>query len=729
MAGPWIRLSKLASRCGQVTGLLVLAPLATLLAGEHWAFQPVRDSPPPQLSEEGEQWARSEIDHFVWQKLESENLLPLDDARPEALVRRLYFNLTGLAPSAGEVRAFIENPDLEALTDRLLASPRYGEKWARHWLDLARYAESNGKDRNVAFAHAWRYRDWVIDALNADMPYDEFVADQIAGDLRGGSDEQIVATGFLTLGPKAFQETEKEKFAMDLVDEQIDVMSRSILALTIACARCHDHKFDPVPTADYYALAGIFLSSDTLHGPGPLYFQNHYYDQPVVSIGETAKTLGPAVQEWRGEIYRLTIRAMQLRSAGYKIRRKVTGTLRDMGLKKPEDDPDLLKMHEESEAMYAEADELMERREKLLAEVPQQPAYAMAMAEAETPEDCRIRVRGEFNTHGNVVARGRLTIPGLPELGNITDGESGRQQLAEWLVSEQNPLTARALVNRVWHHLFGQGLVATVDNFGVTGDKPSHPELLDWLAHAFVTEDRWSVKKLIRRIVVSRTWQLASTATQEKNPRTAVATQTDPANRLLWRANLRRLDVEAFRDSVMLVSGQLDLNRPSNGSPLADAFLGSEIGTAKTHVNVSGEVAGFRHRTVYLPILRNELPEILSLFDFADVNAVSGTRNSRTIPSQALFLMNSEFIEAQARAAAEKLVDLHLDNESAVDALALSVRGTVFEAQQRSAVLDYVNQHQQQLNDSGRDANSARLEAWTDVYQTLFASAEFRYLR
>ena len=411
----------------------VIIPLACLLVtadggekGEHWAFQPVKnDVAPPDLSADGEAWARTDIDRFVLRQLEAQNLSPLDDAESAVLVRRLYFVLTGLPPSAEEVSKFVEKPDAETLVDQLLASPRFGEKWARHWLDLARYAESNGKDRNVAFAHAWRYRDWVIDALNADLPYNDFVADQIAGDLRGGSDAQIVATGFLTLGPKAFQEAQKEKFAMDVADEQIDVVSRSILALTVACARCHDHKFDPIPTADYYALAGIFLSSETLHGPGPLYFQNHYYDQPVVAIGDTAEKLDPKVQAWRGEIYELTLKAIKLRSAAYKIRRKVTGTLRDRGLKKPEEDPELLKMHEESEAMYAEAAEAMEKREKLLTEVPDRPAYAMALAEAGAPEDCRIRKRGEYNKHGDKVARGKMTIPGLPELGEIADTESG----------------------------------------------------------------------------------------------------------------------------------------------------------------------------------------------------------------------------------------------------------------------------------------------------------------
>ena len=724
------RLTESARRLFDVAGLLgiLLVSAGADEKGEHWAFQPVKtDVAPPSLSAAGEAWARSDIDRFVMQPLDAEKLLPLDDAEPVVLVRRLYFTLTGLPPSAEEMEEFIKNPDAEALVDHLLDSSRFGEKWARHWLDLARYAESNGKDRNVAFAHAWRYRDWVIDAMNADLPYNEFVADQIAGDLRGGSDAQIVATGFLTLGPKAFQEAQQEKFAMDVADEQIDVMSRSILALTVACARCHDHKFDPIPTADYYALAGIFLSSETLHGPGPLYFKYHHYDQPVVAIGDKAEALDPKVQAWRGEIYELTMKAIDLRSAAYKIKRKVTGTLRDRGLKKPEEDPELLKMHEQSEAMYASAAEAMEKREKLLTEVPQRPAYAMALIESAAPEDCRIRERGEYNKHGDKVVRGKMTIPGLPELGEIADTESGRRQLADWLTSAENPLTARVLVNRVWHHLFGRGLVATVDNFGTTGESPSHPELLDWLAQKFVTEDEWSVKKLIRRIVLTRTWQLASTVAEENDPRLAAAIESDPGNRLLWRANLRRLEVESFRDAVMTISGQLDLERPADGSPLAKVFLGSEIGTSSNRIDISGEIAAFRHRTVYLPILRNELPEILQLFDFADVNAVSGSRNVRTIPSQALFLMNSDFVEEQAKAAAGKMAGL--DDDAAVELMARLVRGVPFETMERSAILSFVEQQRGELRKQGRADVEASLEMWTDVFQSVFASAEFRYLR
>ncbi|MCP5549678.1 MAG: DUF1549 domain-containing protein [Akkermansiaceae bacterium] len=425
---------------------------------EHWAFRPVASPPVPAVKNEA--WPRSDIDRFVLAALEAKNLAPGPDADRETLARRLSFNLTGLPPSPERLAAAEAGGGIEPMVDAALASERFGEKWARHWLDLARFAETNGKDRNVVFPHAWRYRDWVIGALNRDLPYDRFVREQVAGDLIGGGGESArVATGFLTLGPKAFQETAAEKFAMDLVDEQIDTLSRSVLALTVACARCHDHKFDPIPTADYYALAGIFLSSEALYGAGPMYYQNHAHDRAVAPIGERATALDAGVRRWRGAIYAHNQKAMDLRSAGYRIRRGVTGTLRDRGLKKPSEDPELAALTAKADAMYAEAEEELKKRDALLAEAPPQPAYAMVLREGATPEDCRTCPRGEHNKHG-VGAAGRLTILGTLPLAAIA-ATRWAALAADWLTSLENLLTARVIVNRVWHWL--PRLRATVD--------------------------------------------------------------------------------------------------------------------------------------------------------------------------------------------------------------------------------------------------------------------------
>ena len=705
-------------------GLGMLPPLQAAGPGNHWSFQPVRPEAPPPVADTD--WPRGDVDRFILARLEAADLAPLAEADDETLIRRLYFNLIGLPPSPEQLEHHRGQP-IATIVDALLASPRFGEKWARHWLDLARYAETNGRDRNVVLSHAWRYRDWVIEALNRDLPYDRFVREQIAGDLETeASDSQIVATGFLTLGPKAFQEVSREKFMMDLVDEQIDVMSRSLLGLTIACARCHDHKFDPIPQKDYYSLAGILLSSETLHGPGPLYFQNHQHNMPVVPIGPDRDRLDPGVQEWRGLIYEKTVKAMKLRSAGYKIRRLVTGSLRERGLEKPDDDPELLAKHRESEAMYAEAEQLLEERDALWAQVPPKPAYAMAMREAEKPEDCRIRVRGVFDDRGELAPRGQLSLPGFPALAEVETGESGRRQLAAWLTAPENPLTARVFVNRVWHQLFGRGLVRTVDNFGVTGEAPSHPELLDFLADRFMHEDGWSVKKLIRRIVTSRTWALESAGATKAHIR------IDPANTLLWRANLRRLDVESFRDAVLTVGGQLACQPPAGGSLLAEVFLGKEYGKASANrVNFDEAIADFRHRTVYLPIVRNEVPELLKLFDFTDPNAVTGARNARTIPSQALYLMNSPFIEAQSEAAARRLIATRPAGDAgAIDRAFLWISATTTPSESaRQSIESYLDVRRSELIEAGTTADAAEMEAWTDVFQTLFSGPEFRFLR
>lgn len=687
-----------------------------------WSLQPIKNPTVPEVKTD---WAKTEIDHFIAAKwAEKDGILPVEDAEPHVLARRLYFNLIGLPPTPEQLARF-EKDGFEKTTDALLASSHFGEKWARHWLDLARFAETNGRDRNVVFAHAWRYRDWVIDSLNADLPYDQFVREQLAGDLLPkATDAQIVATGFLTLGAKAFQEPNREKFMMDMVDEQIDVVSKSVLGLTVACSRCHDHKFDPIPQADYYALAGIFLSSETLHGPGPLYFASHQHDTEVIPIGAKQATLDVGVKQWRGEIYEKTIKAMKLRSQGYKIRRTVTGTLRERGLKKPEDDPAILKQHEESEAMYAEAETLLKQREELLEVVPEKPAYTMAMRESEKLEDCKLRERGVHTDHGEAIPRGRLTIPGMPMLDEIDGGESGRRQLADWLVSPKNPLTARVMVNRIWHHLFGTGLVRTVDNFGVTGDEPTHPELLDFLATKFITEDNWSVKKLVKRIVMSRTWQLAASGESKK------AMANDPGNALYWRANLRRLDVEAFRDSLLQISGQLDPTRPINGSLLAGVFLGKEYGTkSPNRVNFTEEIAAFPHRSVYLPIVRNEIPELFKQFDFADTNASTGARNARTIPGQALYLMNADFVETQATEAAKRI--LKGGAETDAEKLDLAARwtfGTGLDDDMEQELLTYLDERQSELASQEKSPQEGAVEAWADVFQVLFSGVPFRYV-
>ncbi len=695
---------------------------------ELWSLQPVRRAVAPVVKNQA--WPRGVIDRFVLARLEKENLQPGGDAKPETLVRRLYFNLIGLPPTPEQIDAFVsaskkdQSAALGALVDELLASPRFGEKWGRHWLDLARYSESNGKDRDVVFPNAWRYRDYVISSLNSDKSYFQFVKEQIAGDLleaESGAkrDEGMVATTFLTLGPKAFQETDMEKFTMDVVDEQIDVLSRSVLGMTIACARCHDHKFDAISTKDYYAMAGIFLSSDTRYGPGPLYNNKHDKDTKLVAIGPDVERLHPAVAKWQTEVIRLTEAVTKGRSDAYRIKRKVAGAVRDRGLKDVKEDPELVKWTEKQEALTAETVAWNEERKKLIKSPPaEMPAYTMAVLESdESPEDCKVRVRGMPKEYGEAVLRGKMSIPGMPKLAVIAADESGRLQLAEWLVDEKNPLTSRVMVNRVWRHLFGRGLVRTVDNFGVTGEKPSHPELLDTLAADFVASNG-SIKKLIRQIVLSRTWQLSSEDGGKGK-------QVDPDNNFLWRANFRRLDIEPFRDAVLMVSGQLQVKPPA-GSLLMNVYAGAgykgrEVKeTEVDHVNVNKEIEQDRHRTVFLPVVRNQMPEVLKLFDFADPNAVLGARNARTIPSQALYLMNSSFVENQAQHAAEQVMAFGESTDGRIERAYRLTQGLRPSAAASQRAKNYIQQ---------RVAENDEPDAWSDFMASLFASASFRYIR
>ena len=690
-----------------------------LRASELWSLLPIEHTAPPASDSD---WPRTEIDRFIAAEWVEIGVSPVVDADAQTLHRRLRFNLTGLPPTLDQIKAFKaayaknSKAAIEQLVDELLGSRAFGETWARHWLDLARYSESNGKDRDVIFPNAWRYRDYVISAFNADKPFDGFVREQIAGDLlEDAGDEQIVATAFLAMGPKAFGEPDKTKFALDLVDEQIDVLTRSVLGLTVACARCHDHKFDPVATKDYYAMAGILLSSETRWGAGPLYGNRHPYDTKLVALGPKAAELDPAVVAWKAKIIEMTEKVANTRSAAYRIQRDIAGQLRERGIAKAADDPELADKEKKMLAMRKEAQQLLDESVELTHNPPSEvPGYTMALSlrQDEAPKDCHVRVGGFPDDLGPKGERGAFEIPGMPEFGDVAESNSGRRQLADWLSSAENPLTARVWVNRVWRHLFGRGLVATVDNFGVMGEEPSHPELLDFLAAEFIA-DGWSTKRLVRRIVLSRTWQLSSQFNKKNDA-------VDPRNLALWHANYRRLDIEPFRDAMMSVSGTL-IEAPREGSLFADIYPGITYGPRQSHsvANLDAEIAADRHRTVYLPIVRNQMPKVLQLFDFADPNAALGNRNARTIPAQALYLMNNPFVEELAGATADRI--LTWPEAERVKRTWQLLTGRMPNPEMITRAEEFVLYRMDETKGEQR-------EAWMDVVQTLFASAPFRYL-
>jgi len=667
-----------------------------------WSLQSVRPPPVPAVKDAG--WPRSDIDCFVLARLEGRQLHPLGDASPAALLRRVYLDLIGLPPSPDELDTFLASPTPQAfadVVDRLLASPQFGERWGRHWLDIVRYAESNGRDRDVLYPHAWRYRNYVIAALNDDVPYDRFVAEQLAGDLMPADAQQErdrlrIATGFLALGPKTLMS--KAKFRMDLVDDQIDATSRAFLGLTVSCARCHDHKFDPIPTRDYYALAGIFRSTETLYGGGLKRKKKQGTIDPDLQPLGSAADVAAAKQQAE----RLAQLDKQLGAAKKKLAALEKQAGKKNGAKAAERDK-----------AAAQVARLERELKQLRSGSSPQLQYCMAVRDADKPADCPIHIRGEERQLGEKVPRGVLSALSVPP-AKIPGDASGRLQLAEWIADPKNPLTARVAVNRIWHHLFGQGIVRTVDNFGYNGEPPSHPGLLDHLAAKFVEFDG-SVKRLIRYIVLSRVYQLESRYDEG-------CYAVDPENRLLWRAARRRLEVEAIRHAMLAASGRLDLQPPER-SQVARIGPG-EVGRG---INMKPFYEPFPHRSVYLPILRTHLPEVLQVFDVAEPSIVVGRRSVTTVPAQSLYFLNSPFVIAQAEAAARRALQ-HSDHRSERIEFAYKLCLARFPTQSESAAAaQYLEGFAAQAEEqSGQETGVPA--AWTSFCQALFASAEFRYV-
>jgi hypothetical protein len=533
------------------------------------------------------------------------------------------------------------------VVDRLLGSREFGERWGRHWLDVARYADSNGSDENFTYYDAWRFRNYVIAAFNKDKPFNQFVREQLAGDLlpsadQNQRDEQITGTGFLVLGPKVIGDDDKEQLRMDVIDEQIDTVGKAFLGLSVGCARCHDHKFDPVPARDYYALAGIFGSTETVHGQ-----LLHRRDLSGWNLRPLGKDGDKLYGEWKAYDEKLDgLKKKQEKSkselAGLKkkVEAAETDAAREQGselksgtpVTRPSN-PEISNLEETLKSLAAEIKELT-------AKPPPKPPLAMAVGDREAIGDARLFVRGDMRQPAEVVPRGFIQVADYGTRADFSPEQSGRLELAEWLADRGNPLTARVVVNRIWHHLFGAGLVRTMDDFGRHGERPSHPELLDYLAARFVAVN-WSFKWMIREIVLSRAYQMSSEHRDK-------AFAADPENRLLWRMNRRRMDVEALRDSVLAVSGRLD---PSPAESVVASLPDQATGVGDKPRKPFESV----RRSVYLPVIRNDLRPEFPIFDFADPQTVSGRRNLTTVAPQALFLMNSKLLQESARSLAEKL--------------------------------------------------------------------------
>jgi cytochrome c553 len=815
---------------------------------QFWSYRQPVDSAPPAVKETA--WPTGEMDRYLLAKMESVGLEPAPEAAAEVRLRRLHLDLAGLPPTPEEITAFLRDPSdaaWEREVDRLLASPRFGERWARHWLDVARYGESYTL-RGLIMREAWRYRDYVIEAFNRDLPYDQFVREQIAGDLMEAdgvplADRQrrLIASGFLAFGNHNLEEQDKRQLDLDIVDEQLDTMGKAFMGQALGCARCHDHKFDPVPARDYHAMAGILAStvslshsnvSNWLDLPLPLDPEEEkaLSDQetrlaslekdlkaaekereaavaadpsrssdarPEVAVANdfpglvVDDTEAEKVGEWKHSVYTrsyigegylhdenagkglktLSFVARVPKRGRYEVRIAwaagegrsdsvpvmISSADGDFPLRLDQSVPPPIEgrfaslgeytfepngasfvlISNEGTSGYVVADAVqflpldeaekmtelptgpaddkaVQRRREAVAEVarikkeiaalketgPVRPKH-LGVRESEKPADLPVLARGLVHQPtGDPVPRGflQVTFPADTAPPAIPAGQSGRLELADWVASPENPLTARVFVNRVWHWMFGSGLVRTTDNFGTTGEAPSHPELLDYLALRFV-EQGWSVKWLVREIALTRAYRLSAPA--DDSPWFTA----DPENRLFARATRRRLDAEVLRDSILHVSGRLDA---TSGGPTIRPAASNDYHYAQDS----------ERRSIYLPVLRNSLPEILETFNTADPSRTTGNRDLGTVAPQALFMMNHPFILEQAAIAAERVVKEGASEAEALERATLRVLGRKPLPAEEALVESLLT----------ATPAAEKGEAWSTIMQGLFASLDFRYL-
>jgi len=787
-----------------------------------WAFQRVTDPAPPAVKDE--KWVRTPVDRFVLAKLEEKGLKPAPPADRIALLRRTTFDLTGLPPTERETRAFLDDTSKDAfakVVDRLLASPRYGERWGRHWLDVARYADSTGNDEDHRYPYAWRYRDYVIEAFNRDLPYDQFVREQVAGDLLPSPDGKmlntrgIVATGLLALGPKALAQKDKPKMLYDIYDEQVDVVSKAFLGLTVSCARCHDHKFDPILTKDYYSMVAIFANTRDFSNVGdgvskmlyrPLVPTEEYekyqasqrkVNQATFAVTDVidresdayTKQLTPKLAEYMlaarliyndGAVLAAVAREKGLkedvlrkwvgylkptpeskphlkewRSAtgstaaevaqAYKIRFDATAakwektmtayraTVRKALMERnmpPPSKPDFdaatdpfffdvyfgsgpfaIPEDQQEKFFSAAAREQLAKLRAELKEVqgaaPPEPAMACTVAEGD-PVKQKVFMRGDYNSPGEDAPQAFPKIlMASAKQPEITTG-SGRDRLAEWLARPDNPLPARVMVNRIWQWHFGEGIVRTPDNFGKMGERPTHPELLDYLASRFV-ESGWSIKAMHRLIVLSSAYQMSSDAAPG-------AMEGDPENRLFSRFNRQRLDVEEIHDAMLAIDGNLDLTM---GGTLQHGF-GTDKENSSDRLSLNPE--SLRRRTVYLPLRRANLPTLLNLFDFGDATTVTGKRTLTNVAPQALFMMNSEFVAERALNVAQSLGKDGADPARRMEKAYWKILGRPPSAGEVDAGLSYMDSFRKKF------ANVSEMDAWQSFCRILLASDDFIYV-
>jgi mono/diheme cytochrome c family protein len=808
--------------------------------GSFWSFQPPKDVPVPAVKNVA--WPANDIDRFILAKLEENHLTPAPDATAAILNRRLAFDLTGLPPDQSD----LTGQSYEKRVDAMLASSAFAERFASHWLDITRFAESSGGGRSLPFKDAWRFRDYIIEAIRDNVPVDRMITEHLAGDLLPAQDaaarrRQVTATGFLALGPTNYEEQDKGMLRMDIVDEQLDTLGRAFLGLTIGCARCHDHKFDPISARDYYALAGILRSTKTLKN----YTDNvaHWIDTPLPLDGLAETTMQKHEQQTTALKDQIALLKDSLRDAGSAdLRKRKNIAIRDLpgivvddsaaqivgvwkrstsyppyigsgylsdnndgkGEKTVTFTPKIPKtgryevriafnagpnraesatvtiLHADGEELkgvkmttdslkglqfatlgtyrfeangqgfvlisnantqgfvtvdavqFVPADEVIAepaiKKESLtaakfkqrLAELekelkvlqkdrPDRPE-AMSVADDTVPEDAKIHIRGSTRNLGASVPRGFIQAAIHGNALAVPAAASGRLELAQWITSRDNPLTARIMVNRVWHWLFGAGIVRTTDNFGSTGEAPSHPELLDHLALKFIA-DGWSLKHLVKQMVMSRTYRMSSSA---------AALSQDPDNRLLSHMNRKRLDAECMRDAMLAAAGTLD--REFGGPGVSDVKAVDANDQKIQNIEYGYQFLDTR-RSLYTAAFRNVRHPLFEVFDFADINQPIAQRTTSTVATQALFLMNSPKVIEQARHAADRVLKSSPETEQRIDtAFELSLQRPPT-AKEQTQVRDFL-----ESSHSGNATSEDVRDLWARFIQTLWSTPEFRFL-
>jgi len=835
----WIRDGANDPRTGNVTRRRTQIDLDQ--GRKFWSFQPISKVAVPSA---GEGWVRNEVDQFIAAGHRAAGVaIPPQDASAEVILKRLHLTLTGLLPAPDEQRDFIarysQMPDaaIEDVVDQLLSSPRYGERWGRHWLDAVRFAESTGGGRSMMLPDAWRFRDYVIRSFQNDRPFPQLIREHLAGDLLPSSseeqhDEQLTGAGYLMLGAINYEEQDKDQLRMDVVDEQIDTMGRTFLGMTLGCARCHDHKFDPIPTADYYALAGIFRSTRSLtpgnvcgwvtkplrrgmdqaaieawnardkeleqqiadlkkkprlnksprintvyHLPGiiiddseavldgewtPSMFQRPFIGEGYHHSGLPRKGLTaqysvriPADDEY---LVRMVINHGDSRSeqvpvavfhadgetellVNQKVKPPGDGVFAELGRFRFEasapariivnaanaapghvvlDAVHLVPASQVSELRSGDdlaaavnppvptGDPLKEAEDLRKEHAKKKPAVPVAMCVDDEREvgDWHLHIRGEIRNHGPVVPRGFLQVATqgsmTHQLSPSAKSSSGRLELAEWVASTENPLTARVWVNRLWLNVMGAGIVRTPDNFGQTGLKPTHPELLDYLAWTLIHTDQWSTKTMLRRLCTSRTFRMSSIAVSAQE-------SSDPENQLWTHGFQRRLDAESLRDCMLQTSGQLDL--AITGGP--------RIAKLSTYDNeYHHEDHPMNCRSVFVPVFRNTMLDLFEIFDAANPNSVTGIRTQSNRPAQALYMMNSPFVVEQAKSAADYFLSSIASNQLTIEQQVRLAIQTVLCRQAVDAEI--------QLLCAVVGSNPKSADLWATVFHALYSSIDFR---